>query len=71
MVEDNRDVGTFVTQTAELGYRTWVENAQAALDKLATSPGAHDIVFSDEDAGHEWWSWPATCNGFILICRSC
>ncbi|EIM26559.1 histidine kinase,PAS domain-containing protein,Response regulator receiver domain protein,histidine kinase,GAF domain-containing protein [Microvirga lotononidis] len=49
VVEDNRDVGTFVTQTLEeLGYRTtWVENAQAALDKLAASPGAHDIVFSD------------------------
>ncbi|WP_414474345.1 ATP-binding protein [Microvirga sp. M2] len=49
VVEDNRDVGTFVTQTLEeLGYRTkWVENAQAALDELATSPGAHDIVFSD------------------------
>ena len=49
VVEDNRDVGTFVTQTlAELGYRTtWVESAQAALDELATSPGAHEIVFSD------------------------
>lgn len=49
VVEDNRDVGTFVTQTlAELGYSTrWVESAQAALDELATSQGAHDIVFSD------------------------
>ncbi|ANY81204.1 hypothetical protein BB934_25780 [Microvirga ossetica] len=49
MVEDNRDVGAFVTQTlAELGYRThWVENAEAALDELAASPGAHEIVFSD------------------------
>ncbi|MEZ0167855.1 ATP-binding protein [Microvirga sp. TS319] len=49
VVEDNRDVGTFVTQTlAELGYHTtWVENAQAALDELAKSPSAHDIVFSD------------------------
>jgi PAS domain S-box-containing protein len=49
VVEDNRDVGTFVTQTlAELGYRTrWVESAQAALDELTRSPGAHDIVFSD------------------------
>jgi DNA-binding NtrC family response regulator len=49
VVEDNRDVGTFVTQTlAELGYRTkWVESAQAALDELATSPGTHEIVFSD------------------------
>ncbi|WP_410055061.1 response regulator [Microvirga sp. Mcv34] len=49
VVEDNRDVGTFVTQTlGELGYSTkWVENAQAALDELARSPGAHDILFSD------------------------
>jgi PAS domain S-box-containing protein len=49
VVEDNRDVGTFVTQTLEeLGYRTkWVESAQAALDELATSRSAHDILFSD------------------------
>jgi PAS domain S-box-containing protein len=49
VVEDNRDVGAFVTQTLmELGYRTdWVESAQAALDALASSPGTHDIVFSD------------------------
>jgi PAS domain S-box-containing protein len=49
VVEDNRDVGAFVTQTlGELGYRThWVESGQAALDALASAPGAHEIVFSD------------------------
>ncbi|MCJ2099679.1 PAS domain S-box protein [Methylobacterium sp. E-046] len=49
VVEDNRDVGDFVTQTLkELGYRTnWVENGQAALLALAEEPNAHEIVFSD------------------------
>ncbi|MGC5780257.1 PAS domain-containing protein [Methylobacterium sp. NFXW15] len=49
VVEDNRDVGTFVTQTlGELGYRTdWVLSARAGLDALARDPDAHDVVFSD------------------------
>ncbi|MCJ2120075.1 PAS domain S-box protein [Methylobacterium sp. J-001] len=49
VVEDNREVGNFVTQTLEeLGYRTnWVENGQAALLALAEEPDAHEIVFSD------------------------
>ncbi|WP_342112114.1 PAS domain-containing sensor histidine kinase [Methylobacterium sp. SI9] len=49
VVEDNRDVGTFVTQTlTELGYRThWVLSARAGLDELAREPHAHDVVFSD------------------------
>ncbi|MFB0488293.1 PAS domain S-box-containing protein [Methylobacterium sp. OAE515] len=49
VVEDNRDVGTFVTQTlSELGYRTdWVLSAKAGLDALARDPDAHDVVFSD------------------------
>ena len=49
VIEDNRDVGTFVTQTLnELGYRTHlVASARAALDDLAAMPGAHEIVFTD------------------------
>ena len=49
VVEDNRDVGLFVTQTlTELGYRTTlVENAADALAVLADKPRAHEIVFSD------------------------
>ncbi|RYF11954.1 MAG: response regulator, partial [Deltaproteobacteria bacterium] len=49
VVEDNPDVGEFVTQTLqELGYRTnWQQSAQAALRELAESPGVHEIVFSD------------------------
>ncbi|AWI87705.1 hybrid sensor histidine kinase/response regulator [Methylobacterium sp. DM1] len=49
VVEDNRDVGTFVTQTlGELGYRThWVLSAKAGLDALARDPEAHEVVFSD------------------------
>jgi DNA-binding NtrC family response regulator len=49
VVEDNRDVGTFSTQTLqELGYGThWVANADKALVALAESPDAFDVVFSD------------------------
>lgn len=49
VVEDNRDVGTFSTQTLqELGYGThWVGNADEALAALAAEPDAYDVVFSD------------------------
>jgi nitrogen-specific signal transduction histidine kinase/ActR/RegA family two-component response regulator len=49
VVEDNREVGTFSTQTLqELGYAThWVMNADEALAVLAGSPGVYDVVFSD------------------------
>jgi PAS domain S-box-containing protein len=49
VVEDNREVGTFSTQTLqELGYRThWVMNADEALAALAGNPGVYDVVFSD------------------------
>ncbi|MCJ2012643.1 PAS domain S-box protein [Methylobacterium sp. J-076] len=49
VVEDNRDVGTFSTQTLqELGYGThWVENADEALAALAVKPDTYDVVFSD------------------------
>jgi CheY-like chemotaxis protein len=49
VVEDNRDVGTFSTQTLqELGYSTrWVGNAEEALAQLAENPQAYDVVFSD------------------------
>ncbi|TXN15800.1 PAS domain S-box protein [Methylobacterium sp. WL122] len=49
VVEDNREVGTFSTQTLqELGYGThWVTNADDALAALAASPGGYDVVFSD------------------------
>ncbi|GJD32431.1 Sensor histidine kinase RcsC [Methylobacterium adhaesivum] len=49
VVEDNRDVGTFSTQTLqELGYGThWVANADEALATLAAKPDTYDVVFSD------------------------
>ncbi|WP_342167280.1 PAS domain S-box protein [Methylobacterium sp. SD21] len=49
VVEDNRDVGTFSTQTLqELGYGThWVANADEALATLAERPDTYDVVFSD------------------------
>ena len=49
VVEDNQDVGNFVLPTLrELGYRTHlVPDGQSALDELALSPVAHDIMFSD------------------------
>ncbi|MET0427957.1 MAG: ATP-binding protein, partial [Microvirga sp.] len=49
VVEDNRDVGTFSTQTLqELGYGThWVGNADEALAALAAEPDTYDVVFSD------------------------
>jgi PAS domain S-box-containing protein len=49
VVEDNREVGTFSTQTLqELGYGThWVMNADEALAALAGNPGVYDVVFSD------------------------
>ena len=49
VVEDNRDVGSFSTQTLkELGYGThWVANAAEALATLAEKPGTYDVVFSD------------------------
>ncbi|ACB27184.1 PAS domain S-box protein [Methylobacterium radiotolerans] len=49
VVEDNRDVGTFSTQTLqELGYGThWVANADEALAALAEKPDTYDVVFSD------------------------
>ncbi|MCJ2125753.1 PAS domain-containing protein [Methylobacterium sp. J-077] len=63
VVEDNRDVGTFATQSlAELGYGTiWAENAEQALAELDKDAGRFDVVFSDVvmpgmngiDLGHE------------------
>ena len=49
VVEDNREVGTFSTQTLqELGYGThWVANADEALAALAGNPDGYDVVFSD------------------------
>lgn len=49
VVEDNRDVGTFSTQTLqELGYDThWVGNADEALAALAAESETYDVVFSD------------------------
>ncbi|TXN03743.1 PAS domain S-box protein [Methylobacterium sp. WL103] len=49
VVEDNREVGTFSTQTLqELGYGThWVMNADDALAALVKEPGRYDVVFSD------------------------
>ena len=49
VVEDNREVGTFTTQSlAELGYRTvWAADAQEALAELAKDATRFDIVFSD------------------------
>jgi PAS domain S-box-containing protein len=49
VVEDNREVGTFTTQSlAELGYVTvWAADAQEALAELAKDATRFDIVFSD------------------------
>jgi PAS domain S-box-containing protein len=49
VVEDNKEVGTFTTQSlAELGYVTvWAANAQEALAELAKDVSRFDIVFSD------------------------
>ncbi len=49
MVEDNIEVGRFVTQLIEdLGYvTTWAVNAAEALDQLARSDVRYDVVFSD------------------------
>ncbi len=49
VVEDNKEVGTFTTQSlAELGYVTiWAANAQEALVELAKDVSRFDIVFSD------------------------
>ncbi|WP_203236191.1 hybrid sensor histidine kinase/response regulator [Methylobacterium crusticola] len=49
VVEDNREVGSFSTQTLEeLGYGThWVANADEALATLAEKPDSYDVVFSD------------------------
>lgn len=49
VVEDNREVGTFSTQTLEeLGYGThWVANADEALATLVEKPITYDVVFSD------------------------
>jgi PAS domain S-box-containing protein len=49
VVEDNREVGTFTTQSlAELGYVTvWAANAQEALAELGKDASRFDIVFSD------------------------
>ena len=49
MVEDNREVGSFATQTlAELGYRTvWAINAEEALVELDKDAGRFDVVFTD------------------------
>ena len=49
VVEDNRDVGVFTTQSlAELGYVTvWAADAQEALAELDRDATRFDIVFSD------------------------
>lgn len=49
VVEDNKEVGTFTTQSlAELGYVTvWAADAQEALAELAANATRFDIVFSD------------------------
>ena len=49
VVEDNRDVGVFTTQSlAELGYVTiWAADAQEALIELERDSSRFDIVFSD------------------------
>lgn len=49
VVEDNKDVGIFTTQSlAELGYMTvWAANAQDALTEVASDASRFDIVFSD------------------------
>ncbi|WP_010162859.1 PAS domain-containing protein [Sphingomonas sp. PAMC 26617] len=49
VVEDNKEVGTFTTQSlAELGYVTvWATNAQEALAELEADAARFGIVFSD------------------------
>ncbi len=49
VVEDNKEVGTFTTQSlAELGYITvWATNAQEALAELENDAARFGIVFSD------------------------
>ncbi len=49
VVEDNREVGTFTTQSlSELGYVTvWAADAQEALAELGKDAKRFDIVFSD------------------------
>jgi PAS domain S-box-containing protein len=49
LVEDNRDVGNFATQTLhDLGYETvWAMDARQALAELAKAPDRFDVVFSD------------------------
>ncbi|MCJ2129048.1 PAS domain S-box protein [Methylobacterium sp. E-045] len=49
LVEDNRDVGTFASQTLhDLGYETvWAMDARQALAELGKAPDRFDVVFSD------------------------
>ena len=49
LVEDNREVGQFATQSlAELGYNTvWAGDAAQALAELAKDSDRFDVVFSD------------------------
>ena len=49
VVEDNKEVGTFTTQSLmELGYVTvWAADAQQALAELAKDASRFDIIFSD------------------------
>lgn len=49
VVEDNREVGAFATQTLQdLGFdTTWVPNGEAALAALDDGPERFDVVFSD------------------------
>lgn len=49
VVEDNKEVGTFTTQSlAELGYETvWAGDAREALAELAKDAARFDVVFSD------------------------
>ena len=49
VVEDNRAVGQFVSQTlTELGYQShWVGTAQEALDAMAGSSQAYEILLTD------------------------
>ena len=49
VVEDNKEVGTFTTQSlAELGYVTvWAADSQEALAELDTNASRFNIVFSD------------------------
>ncbi|WP_372422018.1 PAS domain S-box protein [Salinarimonas chemoclinalis] len=49
VVEDNREVGAFATQTLQdLGFdTTWVANGEAALAALEEGADRFDVVFSD------------------------